>query len=1178
MQHRPDRDARSSSHRKQHGREAAPLAAVLVALLCIWAPIPLGSAAPWATAVIVVAIAIATAIHLLTAGARDTPPLGIARHGGPLHVLLLALLAWVALQLVPLPASLLRVLQPLAAQDYAAVFGDARWLRLAVSPFEAGRTLTLWLSYGLLTLLCRDLWSSRKRLVRFAMWIATAGTVQALWALLHHHPQGLAAQATRLTGTFSGSNAFAGYLSLTFLTTIGLLLREWTRNAETRNATGLRHGRHIARVALIAAAILLQLFALLLTISRGAILATSAAMVLLIGGYLLPSRNAQPPAAWKPGILLLLLALWMATGGTLAGVAIRFAGLTQSSSLDGNARWQLWQDAGRLLAAHPLGVGPGGFSDALLRFQSAGHGHHRAYVAHNDWLQLLVELGIPGFLLVLALVIALWRRAQPLFTSAHSASTWLRRAMGAAVLAAALHAFVDFNLTQRPGVAVTVFALLGAAWGPRHRTASAPATSATGASTPPPSPLLLRGTLCLCLALALRSARDGSASWLAESGFSGIGGSPSLYTWLPAPALDPALAGRRLHTALSLSPADPQTALLTALAHQLHFEARVREAVEQNGPALAALPDKERQGAIRRTMRTDELAMHDALAPILRRAVRLAPWNADIHLQLGRTELLRAMRNHGTHAGSVDAAIRELDLAARLAPTDLAILEESCRILSEAWGWASPGPASSTIAVRLRARSRQALELPGVHAAELLAQLRAARIPPDSALRGIPPSVDALLALHALYSNEDRGDEAQRALNALQALLQERGARPMRTLAGEDSQETYAKALAYVTTQRARWDLRRGHWQDYRSLASARREALRHRLEQALTPTLQVDASPTLQRLALHRTMSAMGLDLERRLQLARVELLTGEEREASALFAECAVVMTTEHRPLLERLQQDLAPIPSDSYVRVLADAQLAALNLRHGDAAALLSTLAESPQLPYRFRFHVRRSLARELLLTHQPDPARSILLALASDMPPDRDALQLLVEAGAGDLPLALPGANMPVLQWAADLALPAELGATFRGETVTLAGLRARPATTQTPSPSVVLSTVWQFAGRVRPDLALLVRTQAPNGQIVSSTLCRFHEAQPLAFGNGEPSLLRDIPLEIPIRAPDPNASLHLRLTTASRDVLFRTDEGLAEIIIDNWTQLLLPEHAANQDTRKTFHATGESIKL
>jgi len=110
-------------------------------------------------------------------------------------------------------------------------------------------------------------------------------------------------------------------------------------------------------------------------------------------------------------------------------------------------RRQIWASTLEMIAARPLtGFGPGTFQTvypAFARFDVGLVVNH----AHNDWLELAAEAGLPFGLLAAAM--ALW-----------SVRPAIRSIWGLGVLAVFAHAFVDYPLA-RLGVAGWVWLFVG---------------------------------------------------------------------------------------------------------------------------------------------------------------------------------------------------------------------------------------------------------------------------------------------------------------------------------------------------------------------------------------------------------------------------------------------------------------------------------------------------------------------------------------------------------------------------------------------------------------------------------------------------------------------------------------------------------------------------------------------
>ncbi|USX56136.1 O-antigen ligase [Lentzea sp. HUAS12] len=135
------------------------------------------------------------------------------------------------------------------------------------------------------------------------------------------------------------------------------------------------------------------------TFSRGGGLALACALVWLVARRGIPVRAVAVTAA-VAGVAALVFAS--------AAQAELSRALQEKSHIAGtnaDTRVLRWQAASRMLADDPvLGVGPGGFRQ---EYAAAGHNaeiDEQTPVAHNMFLEVAAELGVPGFALLIAFV------------------------------------------------------------------------------------------------------------------------------------------------------------------------------------------------------------------------------------------------------------------------------------------------------------------------------------------------------------------------------------------------------------------------------------------------------------------------------------------------------------------------------------------------------------------------------------------------------------------------------------------------------------------------------------------------------------------------------------------------------------------------------------------------------
>ena len=215
-------------------------------------------------------------------------------------------------------------------------------------------------------------------------------------------------------------------------------------------------GGRTRALALSAAAVMAS--TIFLSGSRGGMAAFVAQMILLAVFLIKRRKNWTAPLALA-GFLALSLTLLLWLGG--ADLLERLASLQNSARADlpWATRITIDRDALRIFAQRPLmGWGLGVFGVIYPHFSNLPT-NLQVGMAHNDYLQLLVEMGAFGFAVALWFLVALVRSAFRKLNHGHSATN-------AAVTLAALlglsgilvHSLVDFNL-QIPANAALFYVL-----------------------------------------------------------------------------------------------------------------------------------------------------------------------------------------------------------------------------------------------------------------------------------------------------------------------------------------------------------------------------------------------------------------------------------------------------------------------------------------------------------------------------------------------------------------------------------------------------------------------------------------------------------------------------------------------------------------------------------------------
>ena len=301
----------------------------------------------------------------------------------------------------------------------------------------------LFASYALLYFLVVQHLKTTRRIIGLAFIILLVGSGESLFGLFQYLKG-----ATTVLGydtpnigtvnaTYFNHNHFAGFLILVIPIALGLLFG--TANLEKKFFV-------LILLALLGAT-------LVLTLSRGGLLS-----FLLSSGFFtvcLSIKHGQHAGSWRKYVAVVIV-LILCVGAYAAWIG--FSPIAHRSlfetffpnrmTIEQEIRFQLWRHALPLVKEFPLfGSGLGTFHDVFLRYRPETLSPERqAFHVHNDYLELLIEMGIPALLLAFWTIGRVYRHVlkgyfqmrEPLLASL---------ALGGLTSCTALwiHSFFDFN-------------------------------------------------------------------------------------------------------------------------------------------------------------------------------------------------------------------------------------------------------------------------------------------------------------------------------------------------------------------------------------------------------------------------------------------------------------------------------------------------------------------------------------------------------------------------------------------------------------------------------------------------------------------------------------------------------------------------------------------------------------
>lgn len=376
------------------------LGRLTVYLVLVGAPVGLGGTPWWSLACLSVVAFLGVGLWLLPMFRRGLiewrrTPLDL-----PLAIFAAFVLAQIAIGNSALAAWALA--QPASLAEPAAL--PTPFLTVGtISPPSTAAAFLLFVAYASVYVVVVQLFRRRRHLDALVRTLLVVGAAVAAVGLLDYFSGGtllarLREAPRRVAGPFTNADHFGAWLNLLVFLGVGWLL---TR-AEPRSATSAasrprlseKLNEYVRRHVLVVA-IVVMAAGVVFTLSRGAVLSFITALVAMV---ILAAASGLTRAR-VAGISLLLggilaYAVWLGYGPMLARL--------QHGDVAG--RWAIYKASLPILADFPVfGIGLGAYQDisSLYHPREIDPLLYTLNAVHNDWLQLVVETGVPGVAIML---------------------------------------------------------------------------------------------------------------------------------------------------------------------------------------------------------------------------------------------------------------------------------------------------------------------------------------------------------------------------------------------------------------------------------------------------------------------------------------------------------------------------------------------------------------------------------------------------------------------------------------------------------------------------------------------------------------------------------------------------------------------------------------------------------
>ncbi len=345
--------------------------------------------------------------------------------------------------------------------------GNKIWYAISSDPFESRRFALKTAALILTGIMLMRYTESRRRLVVLVHAIIVVAVASALFGITRQamqHAPGFGLSLLRPGGgyaQFINKNHFAYLMEMG----IGLVAGVALARSEGRE-----------RILIYLSALLLMFVALVLSNSRGGLLAIIAQAIcapailmdsptLVVDGIKSRTRSMAMRTAMVMALLLVVAGgvVWLggdqlATGAETAAVEIAADGEFH----EGGRRRDIWRSSWLMFKAHPIaGAGFGGYWAEVPLFHQAS-GRLTPQQAHNDYLEIFASGGMIGVALLVWFGIVLAKQARKTLNATEGFQRAAACGATIALVGVAVHSIVDFGLhiTANAAVFVALLAVL----------------------------------------------------------------------------------------------------------------------------------------------------------------------------------------------------------------------------------------------------------------------------------------------------------------------------------------------------------------------------------------------------------------------------------------------------------------------------------------------------------------------------------------------------------------------------------------------------------------------------------------------------------------------------------------------------------------------------------------------
>ena len=423
----------------------------------IFAPLAFGTVETWAYTILELMICLSAGLLFFSSRRNHL-------YKVPGIIPLLFISGAILLQVIPLPADLVRLISPESHaiyQNTAGVFSPLHWMPISLYPRATLMAFLRFSTYVLFYAAAIQFFTHSALLKRNLSVVTGFGALLGFFVIIEFftrimnyplpHDKILfirdSVHGSGSVGPYVNRNHYAGLMEMLFPLALAVFLvyrPVMAANDFKKQISDIFFQKQISRHFLYGTAAVLIATSLFVTLSRGGIISLTLSMGLFAVFLIL--KTPQKRVGWTI-VAIFFVVLWLTGTNAWDMIFERFGNIRNEAGEIWSGRFIYWDDSVEIIRDFPLfGAGAGTFENIYPKYGTIS-GNRFLEHAHNDYLEFLATGGILIPALMLAAIMTIFYKSYQFYRRRRELyAIYLFVGSSAALFSILLHSFVEFNM------------------------------------------------------------------------------------------------------------------------------------------------------------------------------------------------------------------------------------------------------------------------------------------------------------------------------------------------------------------------------------------------------------------------------------------------------------------------------------------------------------------------------------------------------------------------------------------------------------------------------------------------------------------------------------------------------------------------------------------------------------